>query len=114
MAGPAIWGSAMRGRRGVMATAEVARDLMTSPAVTIGPDAAVAEAARLMSKRRVKRLPVVAADGQLTGIISRLGGAGGGLRASWIRGHGSGPGVEDLAANDQIRRLISTFGNGLG
>lgn len=68
----AVWGSPVRGRRGVMATAEVARDLMTSPAVTIGPDAAVAEAARLMTARQVKRLPVVAADGQLAGIISRL------------------------------------------
>lgn len=49
-----------------------AGDLMTRPAVTIGPDAAVAEAARLMYDRRVRRLPVVGAGGKLLGIISRV------------------------------------------
>ena len=45
--------------------------LMTSPAVTVGPDATLTEAARLMHRRRVKRLPVVDADGRLVGIVSR-------------------------------------------
>jgi CBS domain-containing protein len=49
-----------------------AGDLMTAPAVTIGPDAPVEEAARLMYDRRVKRLPVVDAAGRLLGIISRV------------------------------------------
>lgn len=49
-----------------------AADLMTRPAITIGPDAPVAEAARLMYDRRVKRLPVVNAAGRLLGIISRV------------------------------------------
>ena len=48
-----------------------AADLMTKPAVTIGPDATVASAARLMFNMRVKRLPVVSADGTLIGIVSR-------------------------------------------
>lgn len=48
-----------------------AGDLMTRPAITIGPDASVAEAARIMYDRRVKRLPVVSAAGQLVGVISR-------------------------------------------
>ena len=48
-----------------------AAELMTSPAVTIGPDAPVAEAARLMRDRRVKRLPVTSHTGHLIGIISR-------------------------------------------
>jgi CBS domain-containing protein len=48
-----------------------AGDLMTRPAVTIGPDAAVEEAARCMYDRRVKRLPVVNKAGLLMGIISR-------------------------------------------
>jgi CBS domain-containing protein len=48
-----------------------AGDLMTEPAVTIGPDAAVEEAARRMYDRRVKRLPVVNSTGLLVGIISR-------------------------------------------
>jgi CBS domain-containing protein len=49
-----------------------AGDLMTAPAVTIGPDAPVAEAARLMYDHRVKRLPVVTGAGTLVGIISRV------------------------------------------
>lgn len=72
MADSSLWGSSLRGRRGTMATAELARDLMTGPAVTIGPDAGVAEAARLMTARRVKRLPVVDSGGRLLGIISRV------------------------------------------
>lgn len=49
-----------------------AGDLMTGPAVTIGPDAPVEEAARRMYDRRVKRLPVVNEAGLLLGIISRV------------------------------------------
>jgi CBS domain-containing protein len=49
-----------------------AGDLMTTPAITIGPDAEVAEAARLMYDRRVKRLPVVTPDGLLVGIVTRV------------------------------------------
>ena len=48
-----------------------AADLMTSPAVTIGPDETVEHAARLMHDRKVKRLPVVDQAGRLVGIISR-------------------------------------------
>ena len=48
-----------------------AADLMTSPAVTIGPDDTVEHAARLMYDRKVKRLPVVDLGGRLVGIISR-------------------------------------------
>jgi len=48
-----------------------AADLMSSPAVTITPDESVEHAARLMYNCRVRRLPVVDADGRLIGIISR-------------------------------------------
>jgi CBS domain-containing protein len=51
--------------------AVTAARLMTSPAVTISPNASVVDAARVMQNRKVKRLPVVDADGQLIGIISR-------------------------------------------
>jgi CBS domain-containing protein len=47
-----------------------AGDAMTTPAVTIKPDVAVAEAATTMVRRRVNRLPVV--DGErLVGVVSR-------------------------------------------
>lgn len=39
--------------------------------MTIGPDAAVEAAARLMYDRRVKRLPVVDSTGRLVGIVTR-------------------------------------------
>lgn len=44
--------------------------LMTSPALTIAPDAPRSEAARLMAGQRINRLPVVA-KGVLCGIVSR-------------------------------------------
>jgi CBS domain-containing protein len=49
----------------------VAAELMSYPAVTIGPDATVAQAARLLRKHLVKRLPVVETQGRLLGIVSR-------------------------------------------
>jgi CBS domain-containing protein len=49
-------------------TAEV---LMTSPAVTIHPDATIAAAARLMNSHHLRRLPVTNDDNTLAGIISR-------------------------------------------
>jgi CBS domain-containing protein len=48
-----------------------AADLMSKPAVTIGPDESVTRAARLMYSRRVKRLPVTSDDGRLVGIVTR-------------------------------------------
>jgi len=48
-----------------------AADLMTSPAVTIGPGDTVEHAARLMYDRKVKRLPVVDQRGRPIGVISR-------------------------------------------
>lgn len=48
-----------------------AADLMTKPAITIGPDEPVRNAARLMFNARVKRLPVVSGDGTLIGIVTR-------------------------------------------
>ena len=51
-------------------TAVTAGEAMTAPAVTIGPDRRVAEAAALMIARKVNRLPVVDA-GRLVGIVTR-------------------------------------------
>ncbi len=45
--------------------------LMTTPAVTIHPDATIPAAARLMTSRHIRRLPVVDTDGTLLGIVSR-------------------------------------------
>lgn len=48
-----------------------AGELMSSPAVTVHPDATLAEAARIMARRKVKRLPVVNDVGMLEGVVSR-------------------------------------------
>ncbi|MGA4837569.1 CBS domain-containing protein [Streptomyces sp. G45] len=53
------------------AGAVTAGELMSSPAVTVHADATLAEAARVMAHRRVKRLPVVDASGLLQGMVSR-------------------------------------------
>jgi CBS domain-containing protein len=45
--------------------------LMTAPAITVGPDATIPAAARLMNTHHVRRLPVIDADGKLVGIVSR-------------------------------------------
>lgn len=49
----------------------VAAALMSAPAVTVGADADVVTAARLLGTHRIKRLPVVDAEGRLAGIVSR-------------------------------------------
>ena len=64
-----LLGRQERVRRQVAAT--TAAELMSKPPVTIGPDAPVSQAARLMFDRRVKRLPVVSDDGTLIGIVTR-------------------------------------------
>ncbi|WP_328619348.1 CBS domain-containing protein [Streptomyces sp. NBC_00354] len=53
------------------AAAVLAEELMSNPAITVHPDAPVAEAARIMARKGVKRLPVVNALDMLEGVVSR-------------------------------------------
>ncbi|KUN89546.1 hypothetical protein AQJ66_04975 [Streptomyces bungoensis] len=53
------------------ARALTAGELMTTPAATVRGDDTLARAARIMAVHRVKRLPVVGADGRLRGVVSR-------------------------------------------
>jgi CBS domain-containing protein len=48
-----------------------AGELMTSPAIVIGPDATIPSAARLMTAHHLQRLPVTNENGKLVGIVSR-------------------------------------------
>jgi CBS domain-containing protein len=73
--------------------AETAAGLMTSPAVTARPEWRLAEAARTMQHHAVGRLPVVAADGRLVGIVS-----GHDLLRPYLR--------EDAAVADEIRHDV--------
>ncbi|MFF5022949.1 CBS domain-containing protein [Streptomyces collinus] len=70
-----------------------AEELMSTPAVTVHADATLAEAARIMALRHVKRLPVVSSEGVLEGVVSR-----GDLLKVFLRSD------NDLA--DEIRRDI--------
>ncbi|WP_256639006.1 CBS domain-containing protein [Streptomyces murinus] len=70
-----------------------AQDLMSTPAVTVHADATLAEAARIMALKRVKRLPVVTAEGVLEGVVSR-----GDLLKVFLR--------DDRELADEIRREV--------
>lgn len=63
------WWRRHAGRRRALGV--TARQLMTSPAVTIRPGASVVEAARSMDRHQIKRLPVTDEGGHLAGIVSR-------------------------------------------
>jgi CBS domain-containing protein len=78
------------------AGSDTAQDLMTSPAVTTVPGATLAQAARVMARARVKRLPVVDDTGRLQGIVSRAD-----LLKVFLRDD------EDIA--EQVRREVTAY-----
>jgi CBS domain-containing membrane protein len=59
-----------------------ARDIMTSPAVTVSEETTVNEIANIFVEKSINRVPVVNGDGYLTGIVSRADI----VRASLIKG----------------------------
>lgn len=86
----------------------IARDVMTTRVVTVGPETPVREVAQLLLERRISAVPVVDADGRILGIVSEgdligrpeigpprrrswwlalLGGAGEGA-AEYVKAHG--------------------------
>ncbi|MFF2502962.1 CBS domain-containing protein [Streptomyces sp. NPDC058067] len=72
-----------------------AGDLMSSPAVTIRADATLAEAARVMAREGVKRMPVVDDAGLLAGVVSRAD-----LLKVFLRG-------DDKIAEEVRREIVS-------
>ena len=46
-----------------------AKDIMSSPLVTVDPNDAVEEAAKIMAQKRIKKLPVVEGD-KIVGVVS--------------------------------------------
>ena len=71
MADPGVIDGLLHHRDQNKARGVTAGDLMTAPAVTVRPEDTVEHAARLMYDRKVKRLPVIDANGHLVGIVSR-------------------------------------------
>ena len=65
------WIDIVFGRRETVEGATAVGDMMTPDPVTVAPDRRLRDAARIMIDADVKRLPVVAEDGTLLGIISR-------------------------------------------
>lgn len=48
----------------------LARDVMTSPPITVSPDTPVAEVATVLLQNRISAVPVLEADGDMIGIVS--------------------------------------------
>jgi CBS domain-containing protein len=76
-----------------------AKDVMVSPAITVGPDASVAETADILLENRISAVPVVNEKGALVGIVSegdliRRAEIGTDRRRSWW--------LELLASNNTI------------
>ncbi|MCU0280630.1 MAG: CBS domain-containing protein [Acidimicrobiia bacterium] len=78
--------------------AETVAEIMTRSVVTITPEASVGEAARVMGRRNVKRLPVVDLEGELIGIVSRADVVGAFTKPDDV--------IEDEVREDLIRRLL--------
>jgi CBS domain-containing protein len=74
-----------------------AADAMSAPAITIGPDRPVSEAARLMTLRKVNRLPVVDGD-VLVGILTRAD-----LVRAYVR---SDEQLEETIRQDVLLRIL--------
>jgi CBS domain-containing protein len=68
---PGLMSRVLLGERPPKLDARTAAEAMTSPAITVSPESDVADAARLMTEKGVNRLPVVAGDGALEGIVTR-------------------------------------------
>ena len=68
---PGVFSGILHRRDAEKARGTTAGDLMTAAVVTVAPEDTVEHAARLMYTRKVKRLPVIDANGHLVGIISR-------------------------------------------
>lgn len=47
-----------------------AKDVMTSPVVSVAPDSSILEAVRVMLQRHISGLPVIDKDGRLVGIVT--------------------------------------------
>jgi CBS domain-containing protein len=67
----AVLGLFLRGQATVPGEDATVGSVMTDDVVTIGPTTSIWDAAAVMERRRLKRLPVVDDEGDLIGIISR-------------------------------------------
>ncbi len=93
--------SLQRRRDRVRARATTVGQMMTKPAVTIDPDAALGTAARLLHRRRIGRLPVLDARHELVGIVTRSD-----LLRVFLR--------EDAEILDEVRQVLAELAPKIG
>lgn len=98
--GPDPWRylEARSGADEARAEALTAAELMTSPAIAVRADDSLAQAAQLMHRKRVKRLPVMDSKGRLVGIVSR-----GDLLKAFLRSDES---IRQEVRNDVLVRTL--------
>lgn len=88
-----------------------AHDVMTRNVVTVAGDTPVAEIAKLLETRRIKRVPVIR-DGRLVGIVSRANLLHG-LASAPVGGSDSLPSTDDRDIREQVLHAIDSI-HGLG
>ena len=76
------------------ALGRVARDLMSAPPITIGPDATTSDAAHLMREKGLNHLPVVDEHRKILGMVSRVD-----LLAAFLR--------SDDAVADEVTHFLA-------
>lgn len=96
---------ALLGNRKHRSLGDTVADAMTRHPVTISGDALLAEAARIMKHRKIKRLPVVDDAGELQGIVSRAD-----VLHAFIR---SDDAIERQIRDDVARRILLLDGESL-
>ena len=48
------------------------REIMSSPAITVGPETSIQEVARIMRENHISGVPIVGGDGALLGVVTEL------------------------------------------
>ena len=84
---------------GEMATVETVGEVMTQDVMTIAPAAELSDAAAMMVKEDINRLPVVDRESRMLGIISRLDVVAAFTRPDDV--------IEDEIREDVLRRLMA-------
>lgn len=82
---------------GMPSHSRVVGDVMSRPVLTVGPDDKHPEAARLLTRNNIKRLPVVD-DGRLVGLVSRTD-----LLRSFVRPDKA---IVDEVTDEVMRRVL--------
>ena len=67
---PAAAGGCLRPHEGASQMSITAADILTSPVISVAPEASLAEIAALLADKHISAVPVCRADGTLAGLVS--------------------------------------------